>query len=387
MTMQILLGEDQKFTIKTDMSNLIMAAQVSGSEDNELFYRNLQFQEEQVPEFQRIAQEMAGLDANSPAYLQLQSEQEQLVADRKSHLDELFTSYPNSLFSKFKMAGQNPDLQDIRKPDGSLDEVAQLQAYRRDFWDGVDFSDERLLRTPVIANKLGRYMKELIPQHQDSIIKYADLLIDKVEGKYPGYFKFFTNWVPLQYQPTKSTLMDAEAVMVHMVQNYFTEEKAFWSNPAELQGLQQRAMEMQASLVGRKGPDVISTDPSGRSRSIYEMKQPYVIVLLYNPECEHCIEETPQMLSLYNRLKKDLGIYAIAIDTDDTKWRNFIQNFGTQEWVNVYDPTNRSIYAKYFVDKTPEIYVLNPDRTIIGKNLKVFQVEEIIRRDRERRGS
>lgn len=386
MPLQILVPEDQKFQIKTNMNNLIMMAEVSGSTDNELLYRNLQFQERQTPLFQRVARDMQGLAPNSAAYQELKAEQDALVAERKAHLEELYAEQPNSLFTAFKRAGQNPDLRDIKNPDGTPDEAAQLMYYRLDFWDGVDFSDERLLRTPVIANKLKRYLQEITPQHQDSIIKYADILIDKVEGKYPAYFKFFANWVPLQYQPTKSTLMDAEAVMVHMVQNYFTEEKAFWSNPAELQGLQQRAMEMQASLVGKKGPNVTSTDPSGKSRSIYDMKQDYIIVLLFNPECEHCIEETPQLLSLYNRLKRDLGIYAIAIDTDDTKWRNFIQNFGIQEWTNVFDPTNRSIYAKYFVDKTPEIYVLNPERTIIGKNLKVFQIEEVIRRDRERRG-
>ena len=49
-----------------------------------------------------------------------------------------------------------------------------------------------------------------------------------------------------------------------------------------------------------------------------------------------------------------------------------------QDFINVFDPTNRSIYARYFVDKTPEMYVLDRDRKIIGKNLKTFQVEELI---------
>ena len=51
------------------------------------------------------------------------------------------------------------------------------------------------------------------------------------------------------------------------------------------------------------------------------------------------------------------------------------------DWINVHDPSNRSIYAKYYVDKTPEVYVLNPERTIIGKNLKVEQIQTIIDKD------
>lgn len=51
---------------------------------------------------------------------------------------------------------------------------------------------------------------------------------------------------------------------------------------------------------------------------------------------------------------------------------------------NVFDPTNKAIYGKYFVDITPEIYVLNPERTIIAKNLKVNQIGEVVERDMRR---
>ncbi|NRB62472.1 MAG: DUF5106 domain-containing protein, partial [Saprospiraceae bacterium] len=77
-------------------------------------------------------------------------------------------------------------------------------------------------------------------------------------------------------------------------------------------------------------------------------------------------------------------VFGIAIDTDNQKWTNYIRQTG-MNWINVYDPTNRSIYAKYFVDITPELYVINPERKIIGKNIKVYQIEEIIRRDQASR--
>ena len=51
----------------------------------------------------------------------------------------------------------------------------------------------------------------------------------------------------------------------------------------------------------------------------------------------------------------------------------------------MFDPTNKAIYGKYFVDVTPEIYVLNPGRTIIAKNLKVHQIAEVIERDMRKR--
>ena len=76
-----------------------------------------------------------------------------------------------------------------------------------------------------------------------------------------------------------------------------------------------------------------------------------------------------------------MDVFAIAIDTNDAEWKDYIKKTG-MNFTNVHDPTNKSIYAKYYVDQTPELYVLNKDRIIIGKNLKVNQVETIINRDK-----
>jgi hypothetical protein len=76
-----------------------------------------------------------------------------------------------------------------------------------------------------------------------------------------------------------------------------------------------------------------------------------------------------------------VDVFAIAIDTDENEWKAYIEK-NKMTFTNVFDPTNRSIYAKYYVDVTPEVYVLNKERKIIGKNLKVFQIDTIIERDK-----
>lgn len=380
-TFQLLLGEDQEFSVKTIANDWLFSTEINGSLDNKLFYENLRFQTDLSPRFQAATQQLQEQTPGTDAYNMLKGKQDQLAQERNNHLEALYAQAPNSLFTSFKRAGQNPDLRDIKTADGKPDEQAQLVAYRYDFWENVNLADKRLARTPVIINKLKRYITELTPQNADSINAATNFLVSKVDGRYPYYFKFFTNWIALNYQPTKTTLMDAEAVTVNIVKNYFTNEKAFWADAATIQGLQQRAMEMGNSLVHQKGPDVVSTDPQGKTRSIYEMKEPYIVVYMYNPECEHCQEETPVLKTFADQNKGKVGVFAIAIDTDDTKWRNYIAKVGMQKFVNVHDPTNRSIYAKYYVDKTPEMYVLNRDRVIIGKNLKTDQVAQLIAMD------
>jgi peroxiredoxin len=381
---QLLVDKDQTFTMKTNLNNLVDAMQVEGNQDNELLYQALKFENGQRPKFQANASRMSGAAPNSPEYKQLKAEQDQLLDERKAFLAGIFEKYPNTFFTSFKRAGQNPDLRNVTKPDGSLDTARYSYLYRMNFWNDVNFNDERLLYTPVLYNKLKRYIKELTPQHPDSINAAASLVVDRTL-KSPEVFKFFANWITLNYDPKESTLMDAQAVFVHMIENYFTYDRAFWSDSTEVYSLQLRAHEMTASLVGKKGPNVTAKDPNGVLRSIYDLKAPYIIVYMYNPDCEHCAIETPLLVNFYNEWKsKGVDVYGIAIDTDHKKWTDYIAK-DHMTWTNVYDPTNKAIYATYFVDVTPEIYVLNPDRIIIAKNLKVDQIQTMIERDMAKR--
>ena len=382
--LQVLIDADQTFTMTTRLNDLIGAMEVEGSEDNELLYRNLKFEAGYQDRLQPIQAQLNGMAETDPAHAGLVAQRDALIEERNTHLEEIFAEYPNSFFTAFKSAGQNPQLKDLRLPNGSKDDAGQVYWYRMEFWDNVDLTDERLLYTPVISNKLNRYITELTAQNPDSIIASTDFLVEKVLDQ-PEYFKFFVNWVALNYEPTKTSLMDSEAVFVHMIKNYFTYDRAFWSDSAEVYALQLRADEMGQSLVGQKGPNVTAPDPNGQMRSIYDLTADYIIVYMYNPDCEHCQEQTPKLIQYYNQQKANgIEVYGIAVDTDDTAWRNYMAQTG-MSWTSVFDPTNKAIYKTYYVNVTPELYILNPERIIIGKNLKVAQIQEVIDRDRAKR--
>jgi len=386
-TLQLLIDSDQQFKMSTSSKDLIGAMKVEGSIDNELLYSNLKFENLIQPKFKVIEEQLKTEEENSPKFLLLKSKQDSLVALRKEHLAAFANNYPDAFFTKFKSAGQNPDLRKPLNADGSVNKDLQLYYYKLDMWSNVDFDDVRLLRTPIISNKLKKYMQEYTVHVADSVITSADYLIQKVLNK-KEYYQYFCNWIAINFDPEKAKVMDPQAIRVHLTKNYFTHERAFWfkDKPYEIDRLQQRAAEMEASLVGLKGPNVTAKDPSGQLKSIYDSKANYIIVYMYNPTCEHCMEETPKLVSFYSEWKtKGIDVYAIALDTEDTEWKDYIAKTG-MKWTNVFDPTNKAIYKKYYVDITPELYVLDPERIIIAKNLKTFQLADAITRDMEKRG-
>lgn len=371
---QVMVGEDQQFEMTCRFTDVINSMVINGSDENTMFYEFSKFENGISGRLQGIANKMTGLSDGSPEYKKLKAEKEQTEGEKLTKIKEIYQKNPKSLFANFKFGGQNPKLRD------DLPNEAQVPQYRKEFWDNVNFSDPRLLRTPMIGNKTKKYFKELTPQNPDSIFQAAKMLMDKVLDK-PEYFKILANWVVLTYEPTKCELMDAEAVFVKMVQSYFTKEKAHWQDSLTTSVIQKRAFEMAQSLVGLKAPNVISTDQYGKKQELLSKTADYLIVYMFNPDCEHCQEETPKLHQYYLENKGVVDVFAIGIETDDAKWKNYIAKNNLQ-WTNVFDPTNKSIYGKYFVDITPEIYVINKERKIIGKNLKSFQVPTIIDKDR-----
>lgn len=383
--LSFLVDKDQRMTLRAKASDIAGTIQVEGSVNTGLFYETIRYQAKQEPELNQISATMSKSAPNSPEFQQAKQRQTQILEERKTYLDGIYKQNPNAFFTKFKIAGQNPDFKEFKKPNGDMDTMRQLIYYRDHFWDNVDFSDERLLNTPVIGNKLKRYIKELTPQNPDSIIFVADPLIKRVM-KHKQYFKYFTNWIALQYENTKTTVMDGEAVYVHIIKNYFTPELAFWDKPANLEGLQTHVWEMEASLLNRKGPDVRAQDVNGQFKSIYEITAPIVVVFMFSPDCEHCQKEALEVEALYKKWKsRGVEFFGIAVSTTDAEWKAFVKEKGFT-FTNVFDPTNRAIYAKYFVDITPEIYVLNKDRIIVGKNLHPNQLDTIFERELKKMG-
>jgi hypothetical protein len=200
--------DDQRMTLRAKADDIAGTMQVSGSINTQLFYRNARYQNAQEPELKQIAQTLRESPPNSPEYQKAKARQDELLKQRKAHLDSIYRQYPDAFFTKFKIAGQNPDWPEFRKPDGELDTIRNVVYYREHFWDNVDFTDARLLHTPVIANKLKRYILELTPQHPDSIIPVADRLVERVLP-YKEYFQFFVNWIALNYENGKTKVMDA----------------------------------------------------------------------------------------------------------------------------------------------------------------------------------
>lgn len=377
---QFLMDKDQQFTLRSDAADLTGKMQVEGSEDNQLLYENLRYEARYRKQYDSVDALIRSTQLYKPDLAAQEALRDKLIKERKAYLEKLAAEHPNSFFTHFKLAGQNPDLQYPKKADGTLDTVAQTILYREAYWKNTDISDERLLHTPVIVNKLKTYITQLVSQRPDSVIKYMVPLIEKAKAN-PECFKFVVNWLAIQYE--KPAVMGGEKILVYLVDNYFKDEYAqpwFKDNPYELVKIRLRADNMRPSLLGKTGQDLKCKNMNGVYENLYTLKTPVKVLFIYNPDCEHCQKEAPEMAQLLNAWKGKVDVFALSLDKDDQKTKDFITKYHTEAFHNVSDPELESQYhKKYHIDITPEIYILDPNNKIVGKDLHPNQLEPIFK--------
>lgn len=374
---QLLLDKDQEFSMTSTVQNTVNDMQVDGSLDNSLYYQNLQFEAEHKKALKALKKQIEAT-TNPTAKAELEQQKEALIGRREAHVQQFEDEYPNTFFTRFKVSGKNPPVRQFFNSDGTENKTKQVYHYRKEFWDGFYFEDESMLRTPVFHNKLSRYLSKLTPQNGDSLVKYADFITRKTMHN-KELFKYTANYIALEYKEAK--IMDWEKVYVHMVDNFFTQELAFWSDSVQAWRLQEQIKTMRPSLMGMRGKNLSCTNLNGEKTALYDLKAPITVLFIYTTECDHCREQTPKLKAMYEQWKdKGVDVYALCIDQDVEAWKKFVAEFGLS-WHNVIDPKMESRYgSKYHVDHTPEMYVLDENHTIVGKNLKAPQLPTIFER-------
>jgi peroxiredoxin len=373
---------ENNFTIRTQRDNLSLGIQSEGSLENQLASEGNRYQAALETKYNALAQQQRSVAPNTPQYTEIQNQLNALLAERDAKMAELATKYPNSLYAHFKVGGQNPKLRMSYFPDGRLDSPRVMVNYRYDFWDGYEFSDSRLIRTPVFVNKIKRYITELTPQSPDSLIAATEYLLSKAQVN-ESVLKDCLNWILAQYKPGLSKIMDGEAVYSHLVLKYMTAQRFPEIEAKDLSSTREKAENMRLSLLGMKGQNVWGYDKNGTKRSLYDIKARFKVLFIYNPECEHCQEQAPELRRTYEAWKsRGLEVYSIASGIKNVEeWQGFAKKFNVN-WIDVVDSQLESLYHhKYFIDITPEVYVLDQNFKIIAKNIKTSQIEEILVRE------
>ena len=217
---EILITEKQFFSVYTRLEDPVKHLRFSGSPGNEAF---LAYQKRMIGFQQRsgsINEKMRKWPAGSDSALYFRSQLEEINNEVRAFWESIISVEPEKLLSKIILAMRPLDMPEFDFPPGhSNPDSMQMvlgYGYQRDhFFDGFDFADSSLLRTPLLHNKLQHYITRLLIQHPDSLIGPVDRITGRAKA-HPSVFQYVTVYLLNHFM--QSNIMGHDAVYVHIAE-------------------------------------------------------------------------------------------------------------------------------------------------------------------------
>jgi hypothetical protein len=208
-----IIVSENKFSFSTKLDDLVGAMTFKNSKENTPFYAYLKFITQMQKEVTPIRQKME--NATGEEKENLQKTAGEIDNKVKNYRANFMKENSDVFFTKIVQATTEIEIPESPLDStGNPDKTFPYRFYKKHFWDNIDFSDQRMLRTPIFFNKMDQYLDKLTAKHPDSINVSADVLVNlsKANGE---IFQYVVSYITSTYE--RSKIMGMDAVFVHMV--------------------------------------------------------------------------------------------------------------------------------------------------------------------------
>lgn len=367
--------ESQKISFSSTKDNLVENLQTNSSLNADFFdyIRFLAVKQREVTPFIQMRDKLQQSDSAAMALLQKEIGDIDWAVD--DYIDALIAKHENDILGLFIKAGK--PLKVVNKND-----VNVYKERQKEFWNNFEFTDKRLLRTPILDERIEFYLNRLVVPYPDSLCAAADVIMNKIKDT-PETLKHVL-W-KLTERFGDSDIMGYDAVFVHIVDNYYSSGFNTWTDSIIVNNLRDRAEVMRPLLIGKTAPDLRLCDTDMNYMPLFSIHAQYIVVYFWDDDCEICKRATPRLVDLYDRSRDayDLEVYAVYTGNSGRGMEQYI-NDNKISWINVdgrINPFGDEYSRLYNVQYTPTIYLLDREKRIIAKQIPVEMLEKFITND------
>ena len=382
---EILIDKNQRFSIMADAGNPTGVSFQQSPENAEFkaYQLFMSTNGRLADSLNKLRMSTTGQDS-----MDLAGQLEALNKKIRDYRIGIMTRSPDSYLTTLLKAMREPEVP-VNDPAAKTDSLFAYKYFKNHYWDGVNFYDDRLLRTPFFEGRIDRYFEQLVYPSADSVISEIDYML-AFAGASPEMERFLLLKFTNRYLNQK--LMWEDAVFVHLFDKYYSNKNYSWLNEQSKKIITDRAYSLMANITGKPAADIELKDTAGKMVSLYDIPAAYTVIAIWDPTCGHCKEVIPQLDSAYHARWKSLGLkmFGLAKETDGKKsdWTTFIKDHQLFDWTHVYYSKEEDAarinagipgYSQlYDVQSFPTLYLLDQDKRIIGKKLTVNQIDEIL---------
>lgn len=384
---EIIVADDQHFSFETDKDHYVDHMKMKGSKENEKFFEYINFLAKKNKEAEPLRKQLEELKDDSLALIPVKEKLNALDKEVKQMQKDYIAKNPDLFFPKVVKAQQEPEIPEAPlKEDGTKDDEFAWRYYKKHFFDNFDFTDDRILRSPVYHTKLQYFLDKVTVQSPDSLAASADYVCNLASAN-DEIFKYTVISITNKY--AKSKIMGFDAVYVHMVNNYYKTGKATWTDEEQLKKITERVEKIEPMLLGKTAPDITmqfldTKNFYSKSISLSSIEAEYTFLYFWDPTCGHCKKFTPKLYEWYqaNKAKYDIKAYSVCtivkIEDIDKYYEDPDHNY---DWISTWDPFNKSGFRdKYDILSTPVFLILDKDKKIIAKKPNIEDLDGILER-------
>jgi thiol-disulfide isomerase/thioredoxin len=406
----LFVNETQKFTVTTDMEDIVNTLKCAGSRENELFFSYIKYITEKNKDYNKIREQARGKSKDDS--VKFVTAKLKVMNDEVKAFDEDFMNKNKGSFLydvlNLKTEKEPKDVPKARN--GRPDSIYQYYYYKNHFFDGIDFKDDRIIRTPFFDDRVKRYFETVILQHPDTVIMEIDKILGRTNRDsliYNSLIGYFT------YKYEQSKIMGFDKVFVHVADKYIISGNAKKVYSEEtVKKIKERVDILRNLLLDAKvselymidttygkqvmkmGFDTAKTSKSVTDlyyknvekltpmfKTLYSVTAKYTILVFWASDCGHCQTEIPKLKENLDPYKGKIDFKVFSVQTKDEfeDWRKFIIKHNL-DFINVFDPVHlNNLKERFDIYSTPVIYILDKDKKIKAKRLGADQVVEMLK--------
>lgn len=373
----VVSGNEPEFTVEADTSDFIKSVKFTGTKENDILFNYRKFLADKSSEAMEI-QKMMQIQKDQVTAEINRGKMKTLQDEVTAYMKNAVTNNETTFAGKIIKANMEPELPKEAPilANGKRDSTYLFNLYKKKFFENIDFSDERLLRTPFIQSKVEKYFKDLVYQVTDSINVDADKVL-KMAKKNKEVYRYVLWMVTNKYENIE--IVGLDGVFIHLAEDYYLKD-ADWLDSTQRAKFQERVSILKPIQTGKIMPALILSDTLGVEQTLQSVKAKYTIVYFYSPDCGHCKDHAPELVKYYDENKsKGIEVLNVAVDYDLDKIKKFVSTYKTGKMRNLWDSKGRYVFRnKFDIYSTPTSYILDSEKRILGKRIPIEEFNKFI---------
>ena len=388
-SLDLLIGDQQKFTFSVDMADLRNTQKVEGASlsqaflDFQTFMGQMQQRGESVRKEDSLVRNLPASDPNTEKKREeIREKYKALDTEVKAFHKELLAQHGEDVLGEFVRATIPISLPEYH-PDPSVKNVDSARwmwsyTYNSEHYlDNINLASSSLLRTPLVLPKVNHFLDKMILQIPDTLNKYCDKILERAYLN-TETFRFWTSYLLNKYQ--SSEIIGMDAVFVHIADKYYLAGRTPWVDEEFLSKLKDRVAHIKPNLLWAAAPNFKVETLNAQSFELAKDKADATIIVFWEPSCSHCKVTVPKIDSIARKYDpKRLHVIGFMTTGDGPEWQKYVLEHKLEWWINVWDPYRKTgFHDNYDIYSTPVIYVLDKNHKIVIKRIGVESLAAIL---------